>query len=265
MTIKNARIYAFGALLAIPTMRLPWTPGALDGFTFRAWAVVCTNAALGLSVSLVLRYADNLIKNFSGSAAVILSALISAPLFGFQWTYPFVSGALVVCCSFVLYFKVGARPAEVRNSQPQAEAEGLLASADEPPFDTVITFGTFDVLHHGHIRILQRARAFGRRLVVGLSTDEFNIRKKNREPVYPFEQRKAILEAIGCVDMVFPEESLEKKEEYCRQYGAQVLVMGDDWSGKFDAVGIEVRYLARTPSISTTQTIEICRAKANQS
>ena len=64
MNIKNARVYAFGALLAIPTMRLPWTPDALDGFTPSAWAVVCTNAALGLSVSLVLRYADNLIKNF---------------------------------------------------------------------------------------------------------------------------------------------------------------------------------------------------------
>lgn len=262
MTMKNARVYAFGALLAIPTMRLPWTPGALDGFTPSAWAVVCTNAALGLSVSLVLRYADNLVKNFAGSAAVLLSALISAPLFGFQWTYPFVIGALVICCSFVLYFHVGARPAEVgRAARPQdeeQEVKDLLTSADPPPFNMVITFGTFDVLHHGHIRILQRARAYGRRLVVGLSSDKLNMKKKNRVPVHPFQQRKAILEAIECVDFVFAEESLEKKEEYCLQFGADVLIMGDDWAGKFDAVGVEVRYLERTPSISTTQTIEMC-------
>ena len=260
MTLKNARVYAFGALLAIPTMRLPWTPGALHGFSTSAWAVVCTNAALGLSVSLVLRYADNLVKNFTGAAAVILSALVSAPLFGFQWTYPFVIGALIVCCSFLLYFCVGARAAaEGRTVQQQGEARGLLASAEAPAFNTVITFGTFDVLHHGHIRILQRAAAYGRRLVVGLSTDELNIRKKGRAPVYPYEQRKAILEAVSCVDLVFAEETLEEKEDYCRQHGADVLVMGDDWAGKFDAVGVEVRYLERTPAISTTQTIEICK------
>lgn len=140
----------------------------------------------------------------------------------------------------------------------QDEAQGLLASTEAPPFNTVITFGTFDVLHHGHVRILQRAAAYGRRLVVGLSTDELNMSKKQRRPVYPYDQRKAILEAISCVDMVFAEESLEKKESYCRQHGADVLVMGDDWVGKFDAVGIEVRYLERTPAVSTTQTIELC-------
>ena len=123
MTLKNARVYAAGALLAIPTMRLPWTPGALHGFSPSAWAVVCTNAALGLSVSLVLRYADNLVKNFTSAAAVILSALVSAPLFGFQWTYPFVIGALIICCSFLLYFCVGARAAaEGRTVQQQNEA-----------------------------------------------------------------------------------------------------------------------------------------------
>ena len=131
---------------------------------------------------------------------------------------------------------------------------------DEPAFNTVITFGTFDVLHHGHIRILQRAAACGRRLVVGLSTDELNMSKKGRTPVCPYEQRKAILEAIRYVDHVFPEESLEKKEEFCREHGADLLVMGDDWAGKFDAVGVEVRYLERTPAISTTQTIETCKS-----
>jgi glycerol-3-phosphate cytidylyltransferase len=261
MTLKNARMYAFGALLAIPTMRLPWTPGALHGFSPNAWAVVWTNAALGLSVSLVLRYADNLVKNFTSAAAVLFSALISAPLFGFQWTTPFVLGALIICCSFLLYFCVGA-PAATKGPtvRQQDKAYALLASAEEPAFNTVITFGTFDVLHDGHIRILQRAAACGRRLVVGLSTDELNMSKKGRTPVYPYEQRKAILEAIRCVDHVFAEESLEKKEEYCREYGADLLVMGDDWAGKFDAVGVEVRYLERTPAISTTQTIETCKS-----
>ena len=111
MTLKNAQIYAFGALFALPTMLLPWTPGALHGFSPNAWAVVCTNAAFGISVSLVLRYADNLVKNFTGAAAVLLSALVSAPLFGFQWTTPFVLGALINCCSFFLYFCVGAQAA----------------------------------------------------------------------------------------------------------------------------------------------------------
>ena len=253
MTLKNARIYAFGALLAIPTMRLPWTPGALHGFSPSAWAVVWTNAALGLSVSLVLRYADNLVKNFNGAAAVLLSALVSAPLFGFQWTTPFVLGALIICCSFILYFYIGA-PAVTKGPtiQQHGKAYALLPSAEEPAFNTVITFGTFDVLHYGHIRILQRAAAYGRRLVVGLSTDELSMSKKGRTPVYSYEQRKAILEAIRCVDHVFPEESLEKKEEYCREHGAELLVMGDDWTGKLDALGVEVRYLERTPAISRT-------------
>jgi len=189
--------------------------------------------------------------------ATLFATEVSAPLFGFQWTTPFIIGALIICCSFLLniYFFVSG----------QATTEGATvrqlstASAEAPAFNTVITFGTFDVLHHGHIRILQRAAAQGRRLVVGLSTDALNMSKKGRTPVYPYEQRKAILEAISCVDHVFPEESLEAKEDYCRQHGADILVMGDDWAGKFDAVGVKVRYLERTPSISTTQTIEMCK------
>ena len=119
------------------------------------------------------------------------------------------------------------------------------------------------MLHYGHIRILQRARALGRRLVVGLSSDELNMSKKDRAPVYPYSQRKLILESLECVDEVFAEESLEKKGEYCLQFGADVLVMGDDWEGGFDeickGIGIKAHYLKRTPAISTTQTIEIIR------
>ena len=84
----------------------------------------------------------------------------------------------------------------------------------------VITFGTFDVLHYGHIQILKRARALGRRLVVGSSTGELNVKKKSRLPISPFYQRKAILEALACVDCVFPEETLEDKAAYCARFRA---------------------------------------------
>ena len=143
-------------------------------------------------------------------------------------------------------------------------AAGTATVDPAPPYNTVITFGTFDVLHYGHIRILQRARALGHRLVVGVSSDELNMSKKSRAPIYSFEQRKLIIESLGCVDEVFAEESLEKKADYCLQFGADVLVMGDDWEGKFDelchGIGISAHYLKRTPAISTTETIEVIKA-----
>ncbi len=121
----------------------------------------------------------------------------------------------------------------------------------------IITFGTFDIFHYGHLRILQRAKALGDILVVGLSTDEFNVKKKDRKPVFSFEERKAILEGLKCVDYVFPEESLELKHEYVKKYKADVLVMGDDWKGKFDGYTEEVVYFERTPEISTTHYINM--------
>ena len=125
----------------------------------------------------------------------------------------------------------------------------------------VITFGTFDVFHVGHLRILERARALGDRLVVGVSTDALNQSKKGRPPVYRQDERAEIIGALRCVDEVFFEESLELKGEYIRQFGADVLVMGDDWRGKFDDFRAlcEVVYLPRTPSISTTEVIEKIR------
>ena len=99
---------------------------------------------------------------------------------------------------------------------------------------TVITFGTFDVFHVGHLRILERARSHGDHLIVGVSTDKLNIDKKGRPPVYNQDERKEIINALKCVDQVFFEESLELKGEYIRHYKADVLVMGDDWQGKFD-------------------------------
>ena len=123
---------------------------------------------------------------------------------------------------------------------------------------TVMTFGTYDVFHVGHLRVIERAAALGDRLVVGVSADELNLRKKGREPVFSQSERLAIVAALKPVDEVFVEESLELKRDYVLEHGADVLVMGDDWAGKFDELGdvCEVVYLERTPAISTTAIIE---------
>jgi len=122
----------------------------------------------------------------------------------------------------------------------------------------VITFGTYDVFHVGHLRLLERARAHGDYLIVGVSTDRLNYSKKQRLPIYSEHERKAIIASLRCVDEVFDEESLELKGEYIRRHRADVLVMGDDWAGRFDEFTplCEVIYLQRTPSISTTALIE---------
>lgn len=125
----------------------------------------------------------------------------------------------------------------------------------------VVTFGTFDVLHVGHLRILERARDLGDRLVVGVSSDALNIDKKGRAPVFPQDERMRLVAALRCVDSVFLEESLERKREYLLAHGADVLAMGDDWAGKFDGFSdiCRVVYFERTPSISTTTVIEKIR------
>lgn len=123
---------------------------------------------------------------------------------------------------------------------------------------TVVTFGTFDVFHVGHLRVIERAAALGDRLVVGVSADELNMRKKDRAPVFPQDERMAIVAALGMVDEVFLEESLELKRQYLLDHDADILVMGDDWAGRFDEFGdiCKVVYLPRTPAISTTAVIE---------
>ena len=119
---------------------------------------------------------------------------------------------------------------------------------------TVVTFGTYDLFHVGHLRILQRAAAHGDRLVVGVSTDELNESKKGYRPVFSFADRSAIVGAIEVVDEVFPEESLDLKRDYLVAHDADVLVMGADWAGRFDEFAdvCEVVYLDRTPGISTS-------------
>lgn len=125
----------------------------------------------------------------------------------------------------------------------------------------IITFGTFDVFHLGHLRILQRARTLGEKLIVGVSSDALNYSKKQRYPVYTQTERLEIIANLRCVDVVFIEESLELKKEYIQYYQADILVMGDDWLGKFDWLKpvCEVLYLPRTPSVSTTEIIERIR------
>jgi len=122
---------------------------------------------------------------------------------------------------------------------------------------TVITYGTFDILHVGHINLLQRARALGERLVVGLSTDAFN-NGKHKSALLNYENRKAVLEAIRFVDLVFPEENWEQKADDIRKYAADIFVIGDDWRGKFDFLSdaCEVVYLPRTTDISTTEIMQ---------
>jgi glycerol-3-phosphate cytidylyltransferase len=131
---------------------------------------------------------------------------------------------------------------------------------------TVITFGTFDVLHVGHIRVLNRARALGDRLVVGVSADQLNVSKKGRAPVFSQDERLEIIGSLRVVDEVFVEESLELKRDYVMEHGAAVLAMGNDWEGKFDHLTdiCEVVYFPRTPSVSTTALIEHIVATASQ-
>ena len=126
----------------------------------------------------------------------------------------------------------------------------------------VITFGTYDILHCGHIKILKRAAEMGDRLVVGVSTDALNFSKKGRNPVYTEQERCEIISAIRFVDEVFLEESLELKREYILRHKADILVMGDDWQGRFDIFSdiCKVVYLPRTPSISTTSIIEVVKS-----
>lgn len=119
----------------------------------------------------------------------------------------------------------------------------------------VITYGTFDLLHYGHINLLRRAKQLGDYLIVALSTDDFNTNKKNKVCYFTYEERKKLLESIRYVDLVIPEENWEQKRTDIPLYHIDTLVMGDDWEGKFDDLSdlCEVVYLPRTKEISTTK------------
>lgn len=121
----------------------------------------------------------------------------------------------------------------------------------------IITYGTFDLLHYGHINLLKRAKDQGDYLIVALSTDEFNWNEKKKKCYFSFEKRKQLLEAIRYVDLVIPEESWEQKIQDIKEFKINKFVMGDDWKNKFDFItektNAEVIYLERTPEISTSQ------------
>ena len=120
----------------------------------------------------------------------------------------------------------------------------------------IITYGTFDLLHYGHINLLRRAKALGDYLIVALSTDEFNWNEKHKKCYFSYDIRKQLLESIRYVDLVIPEDSWEQKTTDVKKYYIDTFVMGDDWTGTFDYLrdeGVEVVYFPRTPEISTTQ------------
>ncbi|KAA8370627.1 glycerol-3-phosphate cytidylyltransferase [Leuconostoc carnosum] len=129
----------------------------------------------------------------------------------------------------------------------------------------IITYGTFDMLHYGHINLLKRAKEMGDYLIVALSTDEFNWDAKQKKTYFSYEKRKQLLEAIRFVDLVIPEESWDQKTKDVKLYQADKFVMGDDWRGQFDFIqeetDTEVVYLERTPEISTTQIKKDLNAK----
>lgn len=118
----------------------------------------------------------------------------------------------------------------------------------------VITYGTFDLFHYGHLKLLERAKSFGDFLIVAVSTDEFN-KQKGKMSVFPYEHRKAIVENIKFVDLVIPEDNWEQKVDDIKKYNVDILVMGDDWKGKFDYLKeiCDVIYIPRTPVVSSTQ------------
>lgn len=126
----------------------------------------------------------------------------------------------------------------------------------------ILTYGTFDILHYGHVNLLKRAKELGDYLIVALSTDEFN-KIKNKKSYYTYEQRKMILEACRYVDLIIPKNNWEQKREDVIKYQADIFVMGDDWKGKFDFLKdfCEVVYLPRTPEVSTTKVKEAIKTK----
>jgi glycerol-3-phosphate cytidylyltransferase len=126
---------------------------------------------------------------------------------------------------------------------------------------TIITYGTFDLFHIGHLNLLRRLRALGDRLVVGVSTDEFNA-LKGKKTIVPYEHRAAIVASVRTVDAVFPEHSWEQKRDDIRREGAHIFAMGDDWAGRFDDLSdsCEVIYLPRTRDISTTDIKQMVKA-----
>jgi glycerol-3-phosphate cytidylyltransferase len=126
---------------------------------------------------------------------------------------------------------------------------------------TILTYGTFDLFHVGHLRLLRRLSALGDRLIVGCSTDEFN-KSKGKITAVPYDHRAEILEGCRYVDAVFPEDNWDQKRTDVVDHGVDLFAMGDDWAGKFDFLGdlCNVLYLPRTENISTTELKDLIQA-----
>jgi len=132
---------------------------------------------------------------------------------------------------------------------------------------TIITFGTYDLLHYGHIKLFENIKQKypNSKLIVGVSSDELNVQKKNRNPITTLNQRLYMVNSIKYVDDIFIEESLEKKAEYCDRYNAKILIMGDDHIGRFDDLITKsksitnVIYLPRTPEVSSSEIISLIK------
>lgn len=137
-----------------------------------------------------------------------------------------------------------------------------LGQSSRAPLITVITYGTFDLLHVGHVNLLRRARALGDRLIVGLSTDEFNLRMKNKTSIVPYHDRQTMLRSLRSVDLVIPETGWNQKPLDIQEYGVNKFVMGHDWQGHFDDLTehCEVIYLPRTEKVSTTHIKELVQS-----
>ncbi|MBR0392010.1 MAG: glycerol-3-phosphate cytidylyltransferase [Oscillospiraceae bacterium] len=149
-----------------------------------------------------------------------------------------------------------AKPILDLNFESAVIKNATLRSKGDQSMKRVITYGTFDLLHYGHINLLRRAKALGDYLIVVISSDEFNWNEKHKKCYFSYEQRKALVEAIRYVDLVIPEESWSQKRTDMHEYHIDTFVMGDDWKGKFDFLkeeGVEVVYLPRTPEISSSQ------------
>lgn len=143
-----------------------------------------------------------------------------------------------------------------KNSLREVFEKSVVKSVRSTGMKRVITYGTFDLLHYGHINLLRRAKALGDYLIVVLSSDEFNWNEKHKKTYFAYEQRKQLLEAIRYVDLVIPETNWQQKRSDMHKYHVDTFVMGGDWKGKFDFLkeeGVEVVYLPRTPEISSSQ------------
>lgn len=127
-------------------------------------------------------------------------------------------------------------------------------------YKTALTYGTFDMFHIGHLELLKRVSSLADRVIVGVSTDEFNS-GKDKKCVIPYEQRASIVSSIKGVDLVIPEYSWKQKENDILKYSVDLFVMGDDWKGEFDHLNslCEVRYLSRTEGVSTSQIKEVLK------